>query len=185
MLRKRSAGRAGQPEDVENFMFFIAEELREIMARLGFRTLNEMVGRVDKLEPRKAINHWKATGLDLSPLLWRPEVGDDVGTFCSIAQDHGLDASLDRTTLLDLAQPALERGEPVKATLPIHNVNRVVGTMVGSELTRRYGAGGLPDGTRLTRQNCVTQNGRVWCKVSLTDRPGVSGYVSAEYLAPR
>ncbi len=143
-LRKQFAG---QPEDVENFMLFIAEELREIMARLGFRTLNEMVGRVDKLEPRKAINHWKATGLDLSPLLWKPEVGDDVGTFCSIAQDHGLDASLDRTTLLELAGPALERGEPVKATMPIRNVNRVVGTMVGSEITRRYGADGLPDGT--------------------------------------
>ena len=143
-LRKKFVG---QPEDVENFMLYIAEELREIMARLGFRTLNEMVGRVDKLEPRKAINHWKATGLDLSPLLWKPEVGEDVGTFCAIAQDHGLDASLDRTTLLELAQPALERGEAVKATVPIHNVNRVVGTMVGSEVTRRYGAGGLPDGT--------------------------------------
>ena len=93
-----------------------------------------MVGRVDKLEPRKAINHWKATGLDLSPLLWRPEVGDDVGRYCPMAQDHGLDAALDRTALLALAAPALERGEAVKATLPIRNVNRVVGTMVGSEV---------------------------------------------------
>ncbi|HRA67697.1 MAG TPA: glutamate synthase-related protein, partial [Caldilinea sp.] len=137
----------GQPEDVENFMFFIAEELREIMARLGFRTLNEMVGRVDKLEPRKAINHWKATGLDLSALLWKPDVGEEVGLYCSIAQDHGLAQSLDRTTLLALAQPALEHGAAVKATVPIRNVNRVVGTMVGSEVTRTYGPDGLPDDT--------------------------------------
>ena len=137
----------GQPEDVENFMYFIAEELREIMAKLGFRTLNEMVGRVDRLEPRKAINHWKATGLDLSALLWQPPVSAEVGRYCSIGQDHGLDAALDRTTLLALAQPALERGEPVRATVPIRNVNRVVGAMVGSEVTRRYGADGLPDDT--------------------------------------
>ena len=137
----------GQPEDVENFMLFIAEELREIMAQLGFRTLNEMVGRVDKLEPRKAINHWKATGIDLSALLWEPNAGDNVGRYCQIEQDHGLDAALDRTTLLALAEPALERGEPIKATVKIRNVNRVVGTMVGSEVTRRYGAEGLPDNT--------------------------------------
>jgi glutamate synthase (ferredoxin) len=137
----------GQPEDVENFMYFIAEELREIMAQLGFRTLNEMVGRVDKLEPRKAINHWKATGIDLSALLWQPQVKEGVGRYCQIGQDHGLDAALDRTTLLALAAPALERGEPVKATVKIRNVNRVVGTMVGSEVTRRYGPAGLPEDT--------------------------------------
>jgi glutamate synthase (ferredoxin) len=137
----------GQPEDVENFMYFVAEELREIMAQLGFRTINEMVGRVDKLEPRKAINHWKATGIDLSALLWQPQVKEGVGRYCQIGQDHGLDAALDRTTLLALAAPALERGEPVKATVKIRNVNRVVGTMVGSEVTRRYGAAGLPEDT--------------------------------------
>ena len=137
----------GEPEDVMNFMTFIAAELREVMARLGFRTLAEMVGRVDKLEPRKAINHWKAGGVDLSPLLWQPPVGDDVGRYCQIEQDHGLDKALDHTTLLGLAAPALERGEKVKATLPIHNVNRVVGTMVGSEITRRYGPQGLPEDT--------------------------------------
>ncbi len=137
----------GQPEDVENFMVFIAEELREQMAKLGFRTVNEMVGRVDKLEPRKAINHWKATGIDLSALLWRPPVGEDVGLYCAIEQDHGLDASLDRQVLLELAEPALAHGEAVKATVPIRNVNRVVGTMVGSEVTRTYGPDGLPDDT--------------------------------------
>jgi glutamate synthase (ferredoxin) len=137
----------GQPEDVENFMYFVAEELREIMAKLGFRTLNEMVGRVDRLEPRKAINHWKAAGINLSALLWEPNVGDGVGRYCQIGQDHGLDAALDRTTLLALAAPALERGEKVEATIKIRNVNRVAGTMVGSEVTRRYGAAGLPEDT--------------------------------------
>ncbi len=143
-LRKKFVG---EPEDVENFMLFVAEELREVMARLGFRTVNEMVGRVDKLEPRKAINHWKATGIDLSALLWEPTVGEDVGRYCQIGQDHGLDQALDNTTLLELAKPALERGESVKATLKISNVNRVVGTITGSEVTRRYGPAGLPADT--------------------------------------
>ena len=143
-LRKKFVG---QPEDVINFMFFIAEELREIMAKLGFRTVNEMVGRVDKLEARQAIDHWKASGVDLSALLWEPQVDESVGRYCQIDQDHGLDKALDRTALLALAQPALERGEPVKATVKIGNVNRVVGTMVGSEVTRRYGADGLPEDT--------------------------------------
>jgi len=137
----------GKPEYAINFMYFIAQELREYMARLGFRTVAEMVGRVDKLEARQAIEHWKVKGIDLSPLLWKPQVSDDVGRYCQIPQDHGLDKALDRTTLLELCQPALERGEKVKATLPIHNVNRVVGTMVGSEITRRYGAEGLPEDT--------------------------------------
>jgi len=143
-LRKRFAGK---PEDVINFMFFIAEELREYMAKLGFRTINEMVGHVEKLEPRQAIDHWKASGIDLSALLWEPPVGADVGRYCQIAQDHGLENALDVTTLLDLAQPALAHGEKVKATLKIRNVNRVVGTMVGSEVTRRYGLAGLPEDT--------------------------------------
>lgn len=137
----------GKPEYTINFMYFIAQELREYMARLGFRSVNEMIGRVDKLEPRKAIQHWKAKGIDLSPLLWNPEVGAEVGRYCQIPQDHGLDKALDRTTLLDLCQPALDRGEKVKATLPIRNTNRVVGTMVGSAVTRRYGAAGLPEDT--------------------------------------
>ena len=137
----------GQPEDVTNFMFYIAEELREIMAKLGFRTINEMVGRVDKLEARQAVDHWKASGIDLSALLWEPQMGAEVGRYCQIGQDHGLEKALDRTALLALAQPALQRGEKVRATLKIHNVNRVVGTMVGSEVTRRYGPEGLPEDT--------------------------------------
>ncbi|MGB8694316.1 MAG: hypothetical protein WCD08_12495 [Steroidobacteraceae bacterium] len=130
-----------------NFMRFIAQDMREIMAQLGFRTVEEMVGRVDRLEPRKAIDHWKARGFDFSNILYQPDVGDEVGRFQREAQDHGLDKALDVTTLLELCRPALERGEPVRAELPIRNVHRVVGTITGSELTRRYGAKGLPADT--------------------------------------
>src|SRR5687767_11044769 len=137
----------GKPEHVVNFMRFIAMELRELMAQLGFRTIEEMVGRVDKLEARKAISHWKAKGLDLNNLLYSPDAGSDVGRFCQIPQDHGLEKSLDITKLLDICKPAIERGEKVKASLPIRNVNRVTGTIVGSEITRKYGAAGLPEDT--------------------------------------
>ncbi|MFD0671127.1 glutamate synthase large subunit [Cohnella sp. GCM10027633] len=138
---------AGDPAHVVNFMRFVAQELREIMARLGFRTVNEMIGRTDKLNARKAVAHWKAQGVDLSPLLHQPEVGSDVGRYCTVDQDHGLDRSLDRTELIAIAAPALESGESVEATLPIRNTNRVVGTILGSEVTRRFGAKGLPDDT--------------------------------------
>jgi glutamate synthase (ferredoxin) len=137
----------GKPERVVNFMRFVAEELREIMAQLGFRTLEEMVGRVDRLEPRAAVNHWKAKGLDFSNLLYAPEVDPDWGRFCQEEQDHGIERSLDMTVLLELCRPAIERGEEVVAELPIRNVNRVVGTITGSEITRRHGAKGLPDDT--------------------------------------
>ncbi|MCB9076940.1 MAG: glutamate synthase large subunit [Anaerolineaceae bacterium] len=143
-LRKKFAG---DPQYVVNFMQFIAQEMREIMAELGFRTVNEMVGRTDKLEVNEAIEHWKASGLDLSPILHQPAVGPEVGRYCQIQQDHGLDKALDIRVLLELCQPALENGEPVAATLPIKNVNRVVGTILGSELTRRYGGAGLPEDT--------------------------------------
>ena len=137
----------GKPEHVVNFMRFVAEELRELMAELGFRTVEEMVGRVDRLEPRQAIDHWKAKGLDFSNLLYSPEVDPDWGRYCQDEQDHGLDRSLDVTELLDLCAPAIERGEDVVAELPIRNVNRVVGTITGSEITRRHGAKGLPEDT--------------------------------------
>jgi glutamate synthase (ferredoxin) len=127
-------------------MTFVAMELREIMAQLGFRTVNEMVGRTDVLEQKQAVDHWKAKGIDLSKILHQPEVGPDVGRYAQIPQDHGLAKSLDMTTLLDLCQPALERGEAVKATLPICNINRVVGTILGNEISKRYWEG-LPDGT--------------------------------------
>ncbi len=143
-LRERFTG---NPDHVVNFMRFIAMELREIMAKLGFRTLNEMVGRTDKLIPWKAIDHWKAKGLDLTPILHQPKVGPDVGRYRQMDQDHGLEKSLDITKLLDLCQPAIERGEKVKAELPIINVNRVVGTITGSEITKKHGANGLPEDT--------------------------------------
>ena len=143
-LRKRFAG---SPDHVVNFMRFVAQELREIMAKLGFRKVDDMIGRTDKLVPWKAIEHWKAGGIDLTPILFQPEVGPEVGRFRQQAQDHGLEKSLDMTKLLALCQPAIERGEKVKAELTIHNVNRVVGTIVGSEITKRHGANGLPDDT--------------------------------------
>src|SRR5260221_3614690 len=116
------------------------------MAELGFRTVNEMVGRSDVLEPSTAIEHWKAKGLDFSRILYQPKAGPEVGRYCSIAQDHGLAKSLDVTKLLDLCKHAIERGENVKATLPICNVNRVVGTIVGNEITKRHW-NGLPEDT--------------------------------------
>ncbi|HZG57812.1 glutamate synthase large subunit [Paenibacillus sp.] len=138
---------AGDPEHVVHLMRFIAEDARELMASLGFRTIEEMVGRTDVLETNRAISHWKAKGVDLSPLLYQPNVPETVGRFCSMPQDHGLDRSLDRTQLLRICEPALERKEHVHAILPIHNTNRVVGTILGSEVTRRYGAEGLPHDT--------------------------------------
>ncbi len=141
----------GKPENVVNFMRFIAQEVREWMARMGVRNFNELIGRVDRIEPRKAIEHWKARGLDFSNILYTPDVAQDVGRYCQIPQDHGLDKSLDLTTLLDLCKPAIENGEKVVAELPIRNVNRVVGTIVGNEVTRRHGAAGLPEDTILIR----------------------------------
>ena len=138
---------AGKPEHVINFMRFIAEDVREIMAQLGFRTIEEMVGRVDRLEPKKAIDHWKAKGFDFSNILYQPDVGPEVGRYCQIAQDHGLEKSLDLTVLLELCQPAIERGAKVAAEMPIRNVNRVVGTITGSEVTKKWGAKGLPHDT--------------------------------------
>ncbi|HOK78723.1 MAG TPA: glutamate synthase-related protein, partial [Verrucomicrobiota bacterium] len=137
----------GKPEYVVNFMRFIAQEVREIMAQMGFRRFNEMVGRVDRLEARRAIQHWKAKGLDLSNILYQPDVGPEIGRYCQIPQDHGIDKSMDKRILIKLCEPAIERGEPVRATLAIRNVNRAVGTFVGGEVTRRWGAGGLPDDT--------------------------------------
>jgi glutamate synthase (ferredoxin) len=143
-LRERFTG---NPDHVVNFMRFIAQELREIMAKLGVRKLEDMIGRTEKLVPWKAIEHWKAKGLDLTPILHQPEAGPEVGRFRQIDQDHGLEKSLDITRLLGICEPAIERGERVHADLPIRNVNRVVGTIVGSEVTRKHGANGLPDDT--------------------------------------
>ncbi|MFO0964089.1 MAG: glutamate synthase large subunit [Gemmataceae bacterium] len=143
-LRKKFAG---DPDHVVNFMRFIAMEVREIMARLGFRSFPEMIGHSELLKMKKAIEHYKALGLDYSSIFYQPEINDGVGRYCRIGQDHGLDKSLDVTTLLPLCQPAIDTGAQVRATLPIKNVHRVVGTITGSEITRRYGREGLPDDT--------------------------------------
>ena len=143
-LRERFTG---NPDHVVNFMRFIAQELREIMAKLGVRKLEDMIGRTDKLVPWKAIEHWKAKGLDITPILHQPEDCEDTARFRQIAQDHGLEKSLDITRLLNICEPAIERGERVHADLPIRNVNRVVGTIVGSEVTKKHGLNGLPDDT--------------------------------------
>jgi len=138
---------SGKPEYVETFFRFIAQEVRELMAELGFRTMDEMIGRVDKLDMKKAVEHWKAKGLDYSSILYRPEVGPEVAIRKVRDQDHGLEQSLDMTTIVPLCQPALERREPVGLRLPIRNVNRTVGTILGSMVTSRYGGDGLPEDT--------------------------------------
>lgn len=143
-LRKRFAG---DPQYVVNFMQFIAQEVREYMAELGFRTIDEMVGHTEVLEMRQALKHWKAQGLDYSSILYQPEVPADFGRYCQMTQDHELDKSLDMQILLDLCKPALEKGEKVHAEMAIKNTNRVVGTILGSEISRKFGAEGLPEDT--------------------------------------
>jgi glutamate synthase domain-containing protein 3 len=136
----------GDPQHVVNFFRFVAEDLREHMARLGFRTVDEMVGRVDKIAPLRDVKHFKASQLDLSRLLHFMRPNDRCGTFCCVPQDHGLDKALDNE-LVRRAGPALERGEAVEATFEIRNVNRTVGTILGQEITRRTGEEGLPEDT--------------------------------------
>lgn len=136
----------GKPEHVINYFYFVAEELRKIMANLGFRTINEMVGRSDMLETREAVGHWKAKGLDFSAILYKPQVGSEIGTYCRQEQDHGLDKALDHQ-LVELAAPALERRERVEFDIKIRNINRTVGTMLSSRISRKYGEEGLPEDT--------------------------------------
>jgi glutamate synthase (ferredoxin) len=143
-LRKRFTGR---PEFVEHFFRFVAEEVRESMAALGFRTVDEMVGRVDCLDLRPAVDHWKARGLDYASILYQPPLGADVARRCVTSQDHGLEKSLDHTVLIPQCREAIEAQVPVSLRLPIRNVNRTVGTMLGYEITRRWGSAGLPDDT--------------------------------------
>jgi glutamate synthase (NADPH) large chain len=142
-LRKRFTGK---PEHLINYFFFIAEEVRALMARLGFRTMDEMIGQRDRLEMRPAIDHWKAKGLDFSRLLMKPEVGPDVAVHQCEPQDHGLDKALDHE-LIRMAAPALERREAVRIEVDVKNYNRTVGTMLSGEVAKRYGHAGLPDDT--------------------------------------
>ena len=136
----------GKPEFVVNFFTFLAEQVRRYLAALGFRSLQEAIGHVEMLDVTRAVDHWKAAGLDLSPILTAPELAEGAVRHQQVAQDHGLDKALDNA-LIALCEPAIERGEPVRAQLPIRNVNRTVGTMLGSVVTRRHGGAGLPDGT--------------------------------------
>ncbi|MEX1198015.1 MAG: glutamate synthase large subunit [Pseudohongiellaceae bacterium] len=137
----------GKPEHVVNYLFMVAEEMRQIMASLGIRKVDDMVGRVDLLEMDRALDHWKASGLDLDMMLTpAKKVFPNTEVYCTQSQDHGLDKALDQR-LLELAEPALERGEKVDIELPVINTNRVVGTILSNEIAKRYGADLLPDGT--------------------------------------
>jgi glutamate synthase (ferredoxin) len=143
-LRKRFNG---DPQSVVNFMNFVAMEAREYMAELGFRTFDEMVGHSERIEMRRGVDHWKAHSLDLSRILFQPKIPKTILRTCQISQEHRVEESLDSTTLIPLCKPALERGERVEAEMAIRNVNRVTGTTLGSEVTRRYGGAGLPEDT--------------------------------------
>ncbi len=159
---------AGQPEHVVRYFFFVAEELREIMARLGFRSIDEMVGRADCLDVRAAVEHWKASGIDLSELLHRPAVPHAIRNVSSQSLDAELDGSVD-ATLIERAEAALERGEPVEIALPIRNVNRTVGTLLGAEVSRRYGVEGLPEDTiRLCFDGSAGQSLGAFCTRGIT-----------------
>ncbi len=142
-LRKKFAG---TPEHVIDFFFFLAEQVRELMAQLGFRTMNEMIGRVDKIQMRPAIEHWKVQGLDFSAILHNPQVPARVGRRCLVGQEHGLEEALDHT-LLRLANQAVEQGTPIELQMPIRNVHRTVGAMLSGEIARRHGSKGLPEDT--------------------------------------
>jgi glutamate synthase (NADPH/NADH) large chain len=142
-LRKRFTGK---PEDIVNYFMFVAEDVRELMAKLGFRSFNEMIGRSDKLNMNRAISHWKAKGLDLSRILYRPKVADDVAQYNCETQDHGLDKAKDQE-LIQQAQAALENRTPVKIETEIHNYNRSFGAMLSGEVAKRYGHAGLAEDT--------------------------------------
>ena len=142
-LRKKFTGK---PEFVVNFFEFIAQEVREHLASMGFRSIEEVIGHAELLDTRKAVDHWKAAGLDLTPILHVPDLPEGAVRHSTTTQDHGLDKALDNT-LIQLAEGALEDGLPVRLELPIRNVNRTVGTLLGYEVTKRYGGEGLPDNT--------------------------------------
>jgi glutamate synthase (ferredoxin) len=166
-LRKKFSG---TPEMVEHFFRFIAEEVRELMAELGFRTIDQMIGRADCLDVERAVHHWKAKGLDLTPLLHQPNLPDTVARRRVREQDHGLEVTLDND-LIKAALPALERKTPVNVTAYIRNADRTVGTMLGSEVTRRHGASGLPPDTiRITFTGSAGQSFGAFVPAGMTLR---------------
>jgi glutamate synthase (NADPH/NADH) large chain len=142
-LRRRFTGK---PEHVVNYFFFVAEEIRALMAKLGYRKFDDMIGQSQHINMRRAINHWKAHGLDYSRILHKPETAPGVPVYRCELQDHGLDKALDRR-LIELARPALEHRQPVQIDLPVRNTNRTVGAMLSGEVARRYGHAGLPEDT--------------------------------------
>ncbi|HEX2794004.1 MAG TPA: glutamate synthase large subunit [Croceicoccus sp.] len=164
-LRKRFTG---QPEHVINYFFFVAEELRQIMAEMGFATLDEMIGRVDRIDMKKAVSHWKAHGVDLSKLLHQVPLEEGKKLFWTQTQDHGLEAALDND-LIAASAPALERGESVRIDREIRNVNRTAGAMLSGEVARRYGHAGLPDNTiRVNFSGVAGQSFAAWLAHGVT-----------------
>jgi glutamate synthase domain-containing protein 3 len=143
VLRKKFSGK---PEHVINYFFFVAEEARVLMARLGIRKFNDLIGRADLLATKKGVEHWKARGLDFARIFHQPQIGAEVARYHREEQDHGLARALDHR-LIELAGPALERGEKVTIDMPVRNINRTVGTMLSGEIAKRYGHAGLPDDT--------------------------------------
>ncbi len=149
---------AGAPEHVINYFFFVAEQVREWMARMGFRKMDEMIGRVDRIEMRNASEHWKARGLDFSSILYNPQVPSRVGRRCTIAQDHAIGEVLDRE-LIEIARPAIEKGGRIERAMPIRNVHRSVGAMLSGEVARRHGSKGLdPDAVRFSFNGSAGQS---------------------------
>src|SRR5205085_8795184 len=134
----------GQPEHVINYFFFVAEELRAIMAQMGFRTINEMIGRVDRLDVAPAVDHWKAHGVDLSRILYAKPAEGQKGLWNQDSQNHGLEKALDHQLIAD-SQIALEKKKPVRGEYAVRNINRTVGAMLSGEVARRYGHAGLPE----------------------------------------
>jgi len=164
-LRKRFMGK---PEHVINYFFFLAEEIRGYMAKMGFRTFEEMIGRSDRLKTRGALDHWKAAGVDLSAILFKPEPPEGAAIRKVEEQDHGLRKSIDNE-LIDRCEPALERGEPVRFSERVFNVNRTVGGMLSGEVARRYGDRGLPDGTiRIDFEGVAGQSFGAWLARGVT-----------------
>ena len=164
----------GKPEHVIAFFRFVAEELREIMASLGYRTVNELVGQSDRLEMTRAINHWKAKGLDYTRILEKPEAWENSTLYRSKKQDHGLEKALDHE-LIRIAQPALEKGEKVEAEIEIRNVNRTVGTMLSHEIAKRHRGEGLPDDTIVF--HCRGSAGQSFCAFG---SPGITMHVQGD-----
>jgi glutamate synthase (ferredoxin) len=165
VLRERFTG---TPESVVQYLLFVANELREYMAQLGIRTVDEMIGRVDKLDVDPAVRHWKAVGLDLTDILHKPDVPNAIYNCEKPSLVEDLEGVLD-TRLLEAAAPAIERGEPVEIALPIRNTDRTVGTILGSEVSRRYGEGGLPDDTITLRfKGSAGQSFGAFCTRGLT-----------------